>query len=83
MSYIQREIDRLNAQICQAPAVDHYDKFKAAMQALKWALDPVANRSPFELITWNDEVEINEEITGLLRAGGVALSAGGVVSQAQ
>ena len=83
MSYIQREINNLKALTMQPSSVRHYEEFKAALMALEWAIDPVANRSPIELIKWNDDREISDEMQSLFRAGGIVQSCGGVVAQAQ
>lgn len=49
MSFIQREIDRLNAAII--PDKPNQDSLYAAQQALAWALEPSGIKSPYEMIT--------------------------------
>ena len=48
MSFIQREIDRLNAEII--PGTPNHDSLYAAQQALAWALEPSGIKSPYEMI---------------------------------
>lgn len=48
MSFIQREIERLNAAII--PDTPKQDGLYAAQQALAWALEPSGIKSPYEMI---------------------------------
>ncbi len=49
MSFIQRELDRLNAAII--PDKPNQDRLYAAQQALAWALEPSGIKLPYEMIT--------------------------------
>lgn len=48
MSFVQREIDRLNGAL-NSGAGDRSELY-AAQQALSWALEPGGIRSPYEVI---------------------------------
>lgn len=52
MSFIQRELDRVQMAIPQASASVR-DRLMAAQQALSWALDPVVYAPPYSSITGN------------------------------
>lgn len=56
MSYIQRELDKISAQLHETPRdTEKYQELYIAQQALSWALEPTGFRSP-----WNT---INEILT--------------------
>lgn len=50
MGFIQREIERLHAEILLAPDGPRRDELAAAKQALSWATDPTGYESPHHLI---------------------------------
>mgnify|MGYP003403658733 CR=1 FL=1 len=51
MSFVQREIDRINSALCDDPDGSDYALLYAAQQALSWATDPEGFKSPFCQIT--------------------------------
>lgn len=94
MSYIQREIDKLNRDLIAAKTSDQELQLRAAQQALVWVLDPLAFKSPWTMITGKDGTDssISAPVLPLptAPAGSPVWSggypnwvAGGVVSQAQ
>jgi hypothetical protein len=53
MSFIQRELDRINAALHEPRFVDGTEEYRqlyAAQQALSWALDPEIFKAPYETI---------------------------------
>lgn len=50
MSFLQREADRLRSALLATLPGTRYDQLYAAQQALVWASDPVAYRSPSLMI---------------------------------
>jgi hypothetical protein len=52
MSFIQREIDRIRAELVTAPA---NKELYAAQQALEWVLEPSGIKSPYAMITGTQE----------------------------
>lgn len=51
MSYIQREIDKINQALREGPDASLYEKLYAAQQALAWVLEPRGISAPFAAIT--------------------------------
>lgn len=47
MSFIQRELDRINGALLDPANADVYDRLYAAQQALAWAAEPTGFRSPY------------------------------------
>ena len=45
MSFIQRELDRINGALLDPANADVYDRLYAAQQALAWATEPSGFRS--------------------------------------
>lgn len=50
MSFIQRELDRIGGALESPQSGNRYAELYAVQQALVWALDPMAFKSPFDLI---------------------------------
>ena len=50
MSFVQREITRLNMELATAPQGPRYAALYAAQQALAWSLDPSAFRAPYDSV---------------------------------
>jgi hypothetical protein len=50
VSFVQREIAKLNSAIVAEPEGFRREQFYAAQQALAWALEPTGFRSPFNMI---------------------------------
>lgn len=46
MSYLARELARLNGALCDDPTGARYPELYAAQQALAWALEPTVTQSP-------------------------------------
>jgi hypothetical protein len=56
MSYLQRELERINAALLQTPnADDQYRELYIAQQAIAWASDPGCFKSPFRMIMGTSE----------------------------
>lgn len=55
MSFVQREIDRIHAELLTTKDEREYDRLYAAQQALSWALDPTSFRSPYNAIKGIEE----------------------------
>jgi hypothetical protein len=51
MSFIQRELDRIEVALRQPQSDNCYAELYAAQQALGWALEPTAYKSPYSMIT--------------------------------
>lgn len=51
MSFLQREFTRLNEALRDESLSEKKELLYAAQQAIAWALDPLAYRSPFRFIT--------------------------------
>lgn len=52
MSFVQRELDRINAALNHAgEASPLHAQLYAAQQALAWALEPVGVKPPLDMIT--------------------------------
>ena len=51
MSFVRRELDRIESALRESPAEDKYRELYAAQQALAWALDPACYRAPTDAIT--------------------------------
>lgn len=49
MGIIQREIDRIRAELVNGSGISR-DELYAAQQALEWALEPGGIKSPFQMI---------------------------------
>ena len=50
MSFVQRELDKINAEIVKGVAPNRRDELYAAQQALSWALDPTGAKAPYNMI---------------------------------
>lgn len=50
MSFVQREIDRLNIELTSAPDGPRYTELYAAQQALVWSLEPLGFKPPSAMI---------------------------------
>ncbi len=50
MSFITRELDKLNRALCEGADNPRYPEIYAAQQALRWALDPKAYRAPYSYV---------------------------------
>jgi hypothetical protein len=48
MSFVQREIDRLNSELASEP--ERRAELYAAQQALAWSLEPNGFQSPYDMI---------------------------------
>jgi hypothetical protein len=55
MGFLQREFDRLGAALRDENSTEKYDVLYAAQQAIAWASDPDAYKSPFAMITGTQE----------------------------
>jgi hypothetical protein len=55
MSFIDRELARLNRALDDGVGNPRYPEIYAAQQALAWVLEPNVARSPFAYITGNAE----------------------------
>lgn len=54
MSFIQREIDKLSAELAKTEIdTPEHTALHAAQQALSWALEPHAYASPYGMLTGN------------------------------
>ena len=58
MSFVNRELDKLGHALRNAPD-GRYNEIYAAQQALKWATDPKAYRSPVAMLTDTQEGSID------------------------
>lgn len=54
MCLVSRELEKLSRELLNAPE-GRYGELYAAQQALSWALDPQAFKSPFALIMGTQE----------------------------
>lgn len=50
MSFIQRELGRLQGALLDPANAERYDRLYAAQQALAWAAEPEGFRSPHDMI---------------------------------
>ena len=50
MGFVDRELEKLSRALCENPNGDRYAELYAAQQALGWATDPMAFRSPYNMI---------------------------------
>ena len=50
MGFVDRELEKLSRALCENPNGDRYAELYAAQQALGWATDPKAFRSPYNMI---------------------------------
>ena len=50
MSFVQREIARLNAELATYPDGPRYAELYAAQQALAWSLEPTGFGAPYDVI---------------------------------
>lgn len=50
MSFIQRELDKIEKALHEPQHKDKYDQLYAAQQALAWALEPQGFRNPYNTI---------------------------------
>lgn len=50
MSFIQRELDRINGALLDPANADVYDRLYAAQQALAWASEPTGYRTPYDFV---------------------------------
>ena len=55
MSFLSREISRLNVEIAANPDAPERDQLYAAQQAIAWASEPRAIKSPYDLIMGTQE----------------------------
>ena len=51
MSFLARELEKLSRALCENPQRDNHLELYAAQQALSWAMDPKAVKSPYEMLT--------------------------------
>ena len=51
MSFVQRELDRINTALNASEHTSQRPELYAAQQALAWALDPTGVASPYAMIT--------------------------------
>ncbi len=51
MSFLQRELDRVQRALRDPSNSDRYDEFYAAQQALAWASEPNGYASPMKMLT--------------------------------
>lgn len=58
MSFIQRELEKVEKALREPQYAEQYDQLYAAQQALSWALDPYGFRPPFATI-----MDIREDST--------------------
>ena len=61
MSFINREVERIQALLRQGESVEKYSELYAAQQALSWASDPEMFKSPYDLV-----MGIQEDLEGCL-----------------
>ena len=58
MSFIAREIDRLSTKFSELGAeAPQAPEFRAAIQALSWALEPNGIKNPYAMLTGIPEVQ--------------------------
>lgn len=50
MSFVQRELDRIAAELRREPRPNDFDLLYVAQQALAWAVDPAAAKAPLAAI---------------------------------
>lgn len=50
MSFVEREINKINFELHNAQTKDIYDQLYIAQQALVWSLDPEMVKSPYNYI---------------------------------
>jgi len=50
IGFVARELERLAAALRQTPRPERYPELYAAQQALSWAIDPDAFKSPLDAI---------------------------------
>ena len=50
MSFIEREMTRINRALVDNPEGSEHDRLYAAQQALAWALEPTGAKSPYDFI---------------------------------
>ena len=50
MSFVQRELNRIQKTLVSVINTPEYDRLYAAQQALSWALEPNGAKSPYDLI---------------------------------
>ena len=50
MSFIQRELDRIERALAEPRATDEYSRLYAAQQALAWALEPKGFKAPYDMV---------------------------------
>jgi HEPN domain-containing protein len=55
MSFVSREIEKLNRALREAPEGDRRAELYAAQQALAWALEPCVIQAPSVTISGNDQ----------------------------
>ena len=51
MSFVARELKRINMALNDPEYSEKYQELYAAQQALSWALDPYGFAKPYELVT--------------------------------
>jgi len=64
MSFVSRELNRIQAILSATPKPERYTELYAAQQALAWALEPTGFQSPvsFVLDTREDEAGCSPDI---------------------
>ncbi len=50
MSFVKRELIRIQQELTRTRGQDVHGKLYIAQQALDWALDPTAYKSPYDMI---------------------------------
>ena len=53
MSFVARELERIQTALNEPERSDKYAEFYAVQQALSWALDPSGFATPYALLTGN------------------------------
>lgn len=59
MSFVAREIEKLNRALNETPEGDRRAELYAAQQALSWALDPTGFKAPYAMITGIQEGSVD------------------------
>ena len=50
MSFVQRELDKINAEIVKGTTPQRHAELYAAQQALAWAIEPAGIKSPYNQV---------------------------------
>jgi hypothetical protein len=75
MSFIEREIQRINKALIENPESPEYDRLYVAQQALAWTLEPTGVKSPYDMV-----MGIQEETEGHTRSLYSSLPSSGNIS---